>query len=125
MARYLCAALVAVAVLWSPAAKAAHLETTTSTAAHDLFNEHLLESSSSTAHVEPLGGGDWQAKFKVELWSDRLNTSSTWVLVIDQQGCQITPLTPESQGATFSLPPMDGLVCEPSHASGAFSTVTE
>ncbi len=107
--RRLWAALLIAGLLWPFAALA----------------EHSAAPSSSTAHVERLGGGDWQAKFKVELWSDRLNTSSTWVLVIDQQGCQIAPLNPESQGAILSLPPIDGVLWDPSHASVAFSTTTE
>ena len=88
MTRYLYAALVTTVLLWPSAVPAAHLE----------------GPSSSTAHVRDLGNGAWQAAFKVELWSDKTGKSSIWGLIIDQQGCRMTPLGPLGQGAFWSAP---------------------
>ena len=80
--------LLSLALLWPSVLLAAHLE----------------GPSSSTAHVRDLGGGAWQAAFKVELWSEKTRKSSIWGLIIDQQGCRMTPLDPLSQGALLTLP---------------------
>ena len=84
--RYLAPALVTLALLWPFSALAAHLE----------------DSSSVTAHVRDLGDGEWQAAFRVELWSDSTGKSSVWGLIINQQGCRMTPLGPPRQESSWN-----------------------
>ncbi len=68
--------------------------------------------SSITKHVETLEGPNWQAKFRVKLYSEKLNTSSMWVLVINNQGCVIESLSLPEQGAALKLPPIYSVTME-------------